>query len=184
MKTIRLMLIAIALLPVGTEAAATNRSPREIDPLVARFDLNENGKIDVEERRDYVREVARQRRAEVKELARQRPKLNYQERLFYRLPRLTPELIAKYDTDGNGKIDLAEQAQIMHDAAKEARTQFRRFDLNGDGFLDQDELKAMEEVQARERRQKALEARETQAAAALDATPTQPAAPPQTSTSD
>jgi hypothetical protein len=48
------------------------------------------------------------------------------------LPRLTPELIAKYDTDGDGKIDIPEQAQIMHEAAKEARTQFRRFDLNAD----------------------------------------------------
>jgi Ca2+-binding EF-hand superfamily protein len=161
--------------------ASADVPPREIDPLVATFDRNGNGKIDVEERKDYVRELVRQRRAEVKELARQRPKLNHQERLFYRLPRLSPELVEKYDTNGNGKVDLPEQAQIMHDAAKEARTQFRRFDLNADGILDKEELKAVEEVQAGERRQKALEAQATQASAAAATAPAESAAPPQTS---
>ena len=71
------------------EAGPTN-SPAVDDPLVAKCDLNHNGKIDAEEHREYVRALSRQRQQEARTLAEQRPQLSPDERRFYHPPRPTP----------------------------------------------------------------------------------------------
>src|SRR3990172_7520794 len=112
MKTILIAFAAVGLLCTRSKASAgtvaTNAPPVGAGPLVARHDLNGNGKIDVDERQGYMRDMARLRREEAQTLAAQRPVLSPQERLFYRPPRLTPELVSRYDTNQNGKLDLPE----------------------------------------------------------------------------
>jgi EF hand domain-containing protein len=124
----------------GDESANSGGS----DELFKKHDANGNGKIDASEHRGYARERAELRRAEARELAAQRPKLNRQERLFYQPPRVTPEVLAQYDLNHNGKLDLAEKIQLQHDAGEKAKEAFRRYDKNGDGKLDQAELQAID----------------------------------------
>jgi Ca2+-binding EF-hand superfamily protein len=159
-----LMTLAGSLIVANCCSGTTNASPRQVDPLVVKYDANNNGKIDINERKGYVRELASRRRAEVKAVAAQRPKLNYQERLFYRLPRLTPELIQRYDTNHNGRIDIPEQAQLQRDSGEAAKQEFRRFDRNADGKLDKQELKAAEQAQQTQREVRLDRAREARRA--------------------
>jgi Ca2+-binding EF-hand superfamily protein len=156
MKAIRLVLILYTTSwSVAVDAGPTNSSPTD-DPLVAKYDLNHNGKIDAEEHREYVRALSRQRQQEARTLAEQRPQLSPDERRFYHPPRLTPELLPQYDTNKNGKLDLQERINIQNDGSESARKEFRRYDVNANGKLDPDELKAARqaEQQQRERRLK------------------------------
>lgn len=135
-------------------ADLTNTLSKQIDPLVAKHDLNGNGKIDVNERKPYLHELSRQRREEAKAFAAQQPVLTPQERIFYRPPRLTPELIQQYDTNHNGKLDFDERLNMAHAAAEAAKAEFRRFDVNQDGKLDQEEMKAVHQAQQAEREER------------------------------
>jgi Ca2+-binding EF-hand superfamily protein len=131
-----------------------------MDPLVAKYDLNHNGKIDVSERKPYVRELSRQRREEAKAFAAQQPVLTPQERQFFHPPQLTPELIQKSDTNHDGKLETTERLKIMQDAAEAARQEFRRYDVNQDGKLDKEEMKAVHQAQQAEREQRVSRARQ------------------------
>jgi len=151
MKTIRTILLTCgSLIQVGL-AGQTNVLAKDPDPLIAKFDLNGNGKIDVNERKPYVQELSRQRREEAKAFAAQQPVLSPQERLFYHPPQLTPELIQRYDANHDGKLDSVERLKIAQDAANDAKAEFRRYDLNHDGQLNREEMKAVHQAKQVER---------------------------------
>jgi Ca2+-binding EF-hand superfamily protein len=147
-------LLCATFLSVVAIADPTN-SPSADDPLLAKYDLNHNGKIDAEEHREYVRALSRQRQQEAKTLAEQKPQLSPDERRFYHLPRLTPELLPQYDTNHNSKLDLQERINLQNDAAEAARKEFRRHDVNANGKLDPDELKAARQAEQQERERRA-----------------------------
>lgn len=140
-------------LQICTIASITNVQPSESHALVAKHDLNGNGKIDVNERKAYLQELSYQHREEAKAFAAQQPVLSQQERLFYHPPKLTPELIQKYDANHDGKLDSTERLKISQDAADAAKAEFRRFDTNQDGTLDKEEMKAIQAKQAERERQ-------------------------------
>lgn len=146
MKTIQLTLILCGVLSSVSANADSTNSPPAVDPLVEKYDVNHNGKIDASEHREYVRALSRQRQAEARTLAAQRPELTPDERRFFHPPQFTPELLKQYDANQNGKLDLKERLQIQKDAAEAAKQEFRRYDVNGDGKLDQEELKAVEQA--------------------------------------
>jgi hypothetical protein len=112
-------------------------------PLVEKHDTNGNGKIDAEEHRVFARERAKRHIADVKDLAKHRPKLGRQERMFYQLPSVTPDLVRRYDVNGNGKLDLNEKIKVQADAGEKAKAEFRSHDKNGDGKLSAAELKGV-----------------------------------------
>ncbi len=58
------------------------------------------------------------------------------------------ELLQKYDTNHDGKLDANERKVMIDDRATEA---FKQMDANGDGVVTLDELKAFKEKQAIER---------------------------------
>lgn len=137
-----------------TQNAASGQAvetTKELEPLIAKYDINKNGKIDVNERKPYVHEMSRQRREEAKTFAAQQPALSPQERMFFHPPQITPELIQKYDINHNGKLDLDERLKMSQDAADAAKAEFRRFDTNQDGKLDKEEMKAAEQARRAER---------------------------------
>jgi Ca2+-binding EF-hand superfamily protein len=152
-------LLCATFLSVVAIADPTN-SPSADDPLLAKYDLNHNGKIDAEEHREYVRALSRQRQQEAKTLAEQKPQLSPDERRFYHLPRLTPELLPQYDTNHNGKLDVQERLNIQNDAAEAARKEFRRHDVNANGKLDPDELKAARQAEQQERERRSKNSKE------------------------
>lgn len=168
MKLIEMILLTGGFLSQNAFADQTNALLKEPDPLIAKFDLNGNGKIDVNERKPYVQELSRQRREEVKTFAAQQPVLSPQERIFYHPPRLTPELIQKYDGNHDGKLDSAERLKISQDASEAAKAEFRRFDNNQDGKLDKEEMKLVQQAKEAER----LPLRAPQAATNSVAAPT------------
>ena len=136
--------IKISLLMLLTTASAFAEEGKvvkvtQIDPLVVKYDSNGNGKIDISERKGYVRERALMRYQERKIIATNRPKLTRQEREFYRKKKWDKETFKKYDVNKNGRLDVEERIQAMHNAAAEARTQFRKYDKNQDGKLDKAE---------------------------------------------
>jgi Ca2+-binding EF-hand superfamily protein len=151
MKAIQSTLILCATLFSPSAYSNPTNSPPADDPLLAKYDLNHNGKIDAEEHREYVRALSRQRQQEAKSLAEQKPQLSPDERRFYHLPRLTPELLPQYDTNHNGKLDVQERLNIQNDATEAARKEFRRYDANGNGKLDPDELKAVRQTEQQQR---------------------------------
>jgi EF hand len=169
MKLILIFLFASNLVGQDVVANSTNAAQmKQTDLLVAKYDLNGNGKIDVNERKPYVQELARQRLEESKAFAAQQPMLNPQERIFYHPPRLTPELIQKYDDNHDGKLDSAERLKISQDASDAAKAEFRRFDSNQDGKLDKEEMKLVRQAKEAER----LPLRASQAATNSVAAPT------------
>lgn len=127
----------------------------------AKYDLNQNGKIDVNERKPYVQALARQRREEAKAFAAQQPVLTPQERMFYRPPHLTPELLKEYDTNHSGKLDFDERLKVAQDAAESAKVELRRFDANKDGKLDKEEVKAVHQAQQAEREARLTRSRQS-----------------------
>ena len=151
MKKILIILISASTFLAGADVAVTNLSVKPDDALVSKYDLNRNGKIDVNERKPYVHELSRQRRDEAKTFAAQQPVLSPQERQFYHPPQITPDLIQKYDINHNGKLDPDERLKMSQDAADAAKADFRRFDTNQDGKLDKDEMKAAEQARRAER---------------------------------
>jgi len=61
------------------------------------------------------------------------------------------EMFAKLDTDGDGKISLAEAEKAPKGKLKE---NFAAIDTNKDSYLDKDELKAYREQKRKERQGK------------------------------
>lgn len=126
-----------------TKSAAVSTFEKERAELLARFDLNGNGKIDVSERKPYVREVARRAHAEEKRLAAMRPKLSNDERLFMKPANWSPAKTAQYDANKDGKLDRDELMKERQDAAEAARAEFKKADTNGNGRLDPAERQAV-----------------------------------------
>ena len=58
------------------------------------------------------------------------------------------EMLEKYDTNHDGKLDAAERKVMLDDRAA---AEFKKMDTNGDGIVTLDELKAFKEKQAAER---------------------------------
>jgi hypothetical protein len=54
------------------------------------------------------------------------------------------EMLAKYDTNKDGKLDAAERKVMIDDRAA---TMFKKIDANGDGQITPDEFKAFKESQ-------------------------------------
>jgi Ca2+-binding EF-hand superfamily protein len=132
----------------------------QLSLILCVADLNHNGNIDAEEHREYVRALSRQRQQEARTLTEQKPQLSTDERRFYHPPRPTPDLLPKYDTNHNGKLDLQERLNIQNDAAESARKEFRRYDVNGNGKLDPDELKAARQAEQQERERRLKNSKE------------------------
>ena len=59
-------------------------------------------------------------------------------------PPLPPELLAKYDTNGDGKLDATERAAMQADMEAQRKALIAKYDTNGDGVLDATERAAME----------------------------------------
>lgn len=59
-------------------------------------------------------------------------------------PPLPPELLAKYDTNGDGKLDATELAAMQADMEAQRKALIAKYDANGDGVLDAAERAAME----------------------------------------
>lgn len=113
-----------------------------VGPLMQKYDTNGNGKIDVEERKGYVRERAKLVREDAKREAALRPAVSPEVRLFLEPPSWTPEKVAWYDANKDGKLDLAERRQERLDAVKAAEAKFKQSDTNRDGRLDAAERQA------------------------------------------
>jgi hypothetical protein len=70
-------------------------------------------------------------------------------------------LLPQYDTNKNGQLDLPERINIQNDAADVARKEFRRYDVNANGKLDPDELKAARQAEQQERQRRLQKSKET-----------------------
>jgi Ca2+-binding EF-hand superfamily protein len=111
--------------------------------LVARFDANGNGRIDVEERKGYVRELARERRNAANAQAAKRAaqgglKL---EDLKPRGP--TRAQIIAHDANRDSRLDPDERARLDAALREELAQRFKRADANGDGVLNREETQAL-----------------------------------------
>ena len=62
-----------------------------------------------------------------------------------------PELLQKYDTNKNGKLDDTERAAMRADREKLRAEKLAQFDKNKDGTLDDTERKAMRDSMLAER---------------------------------
>lgn len=98
-------------------AAGPNDADREARraQMVARFDANQDGKLD-----DAEREAARAARKEFREVKR-------------------AEMMARFDTNKDGKLDDAERQAAR---AERQVARFKQLDTNGDNVLSIDEFKA------------------------------------------
>ncbi len=59
-------------------------------------------------------------------------------------PPLPPEVLAKYDTSGDGTLDATELAAMKADLEAQRKALIAKYDANGDGVLDATERAAME----------------------------------------
>jgi hypothetical protein len=69
---------------------------------------------------------------------------------------VTPEILAKYDKDGDGKLSEEERKPLQEERRAEAEKRraenLKKYDKDGDGKLSQEETKAMREEQAAKRK--------------------------------
>lgn len=114
--------------------------------MVHRFDANGNGRIDVEERRGYVREVARERREAAGRLAAQRAAQGGLRLEDLKLPGPTRAQFLQHDANGNGRLDPDEKAGFEAARREELARRFRRADRDGNGALDRGELKGLRQA--------------------------------------
>ena len=110
----------------GLLAAEPKPTPPAPDPLVIQYDLNGNGKIDVSERKPYVRERARRRQEDAKRLAAVFKNVPPAVLRQVKAPDWTKAKIARYDLNQNGKIDVDEAIQERKDAIKAAEAKSRQ----------------------------------------------------------
>ncbi len=116
---------------VAPAASLEEQKARQLE----KYDLNRNGKIDVEERPGYVKERVNLLRALQREKAEQRRRLGSSatpEPKRYRLDE-DPALLAGYDKNGNGRLDPDEWRAAPRERIKaviEARKQVNK-DKNG-----------------------------------------------------
>lgn len=59
-------------------------------------------------------------------------------------PPLPPEVLAKYDTNGDGKLDDTEKAAMKADLEAKRKALIAKYDVDGNGVLDATERAAME----------------------------------------
>ncbi len=141
MKTTAIYAVMVAHY-AGAFASDVQTSSAPPAPLVAKYDANGNGKIDVEDRKGYIRERAKRLREEAQREAAKRPVVPLGVRLFLEPPNWTPEKVARYDASKDGRLDLEERRQERLDAVKTAEAKFKQADTNGDGRLDAAECRA------------------------------------------
>jgi Ca2+-binding EF-hand superfamily protein len=112
--------------------------------LVEKYDANRNGKIDVEERRDYVRELARIRKQIEKETVAefQQQRIKGQGSLLQ--TRRGREILGSFDKNKDGRLDSSELDSVRDEIWKALRTTRKQLDPNGDGIVDAGELQAAE----------------------------------------
>lgn len=111
--------------------------------LIARSDANGNGRIDVEERKGYVRELARERHEAADRQAAKRAAQGGLKLEDLRRPAPTREQFRQHDANANGRLEPEEQARLEAAQREELASRFREADRNKDGVLDRDEFKPL-----------------------------------------
>ncbi len=120
MKTLMIVSLVMACCATGLSAAEPKAGLPAPDPLVVQYDLNGNGKIDVSERKPYVRERARRQQEDAKRLAAVFKNVPPAVLRQVKAPDWTKAKVARYDLNQNGKIDVDEAIQERKDAIKVA----------------------------------------------------------------
>jgi len=120
---IKLWLAGIALVTCITTASAFGQAVDQTEAtkaLIAKHDLNGNGKIDASEHKEYARERARLVKAKALEAAKNRPAAKPGERVVIPPARWTSELFKKYDANKNGRLDSEEREKEYQDRRQAA----------------------------------------------------------------
>lgn len=111
---------------VGSPVSPSAEQRAEAAALLKKHDLNENGKIDADERKAFNRERALKHLERTKaELARvkQNPRPAREQRPLYWWER---ELLPRYDQNKDGHLDEAERAAMPKDVLKAAQEERRQ----------------------------------------------------------
>lgn len=134
----------IALLLAGSLALAAE-PPAATDPprlQAARYDLDQNGSLDQAERRAYRQARFEWRRELARSRAANRPALTPEMKELVEPQVWTEEKRARYDVNGNGRIEPPESGRERIAAMQAAQARFRELDVNRDGHLDAQERQA------------------------------------------
>lgn len=101
----------------------------------SKWDLNEDGVIDLQEYRTYVKALIAQRLREESGRVRSASASTEPRQSNRRQPANVPRWFKQYDLDGDGQVSLYEWQEKNGSVAA-----FRKLDLNGDGFITLREL--------------------------------------------
>jgi len=126
MKALMIASMVMRCCAAGLLAAEVKATPPAPDALVIQYDPNGNGKIDVSERKPYVRERARRQREEAKRLAAVFKNVPPNVLRQVEPPGWTKAKLARYDLNQNGKIDVDEAILERQDALKAAEAKARQ----------------------------------------------------------
>jgi hypothetical protein len=122
---------------VGAERTGTDEDFR---PKQAAYDADQDGTLDRAERRAYRLALLQFERERQRCRALNLPYLTPEMKRLVRPQAWTPELKAKYDRNGNGRIEPHESGWERIDAMHAAKAAFRGADRNSDGELSAQEL--------------------------------------------
>lgn len=123
----------------------TPRQPQIAEVLhLARYDLNGNGRIDIEERtKEFVREQSRLRLESAKEHAAQRGHQGGLKLDDLKLSSPNRAQFIAHDANGNGQLEPEERIRLEATLREELVRRFHLADVNGDGVLDRNEARSM-----------------------------------------
>jgi hypothetical protein len=112
--------------------------------LLVRFDINGNGRIDVEERtKEFVRTQTRLRLEAAKAHAVQRGRQGGLKLDDLKVSSPTRAQFMAHDANGNGRLEVEERTRLETALREGLVRRFRLADVNGDGVLDRNEARAM-----------------------------------------
>jgi len=120
------LLVAVAVSPAAGEPGELFQKRYQV--LVAKFDRNQDGRLDAAEREAI--------RADKREEARRSAGRG----AMFQMP---PEIVEMYDRDRDGQLNDAESAAANEGIRIRWAEAQKEFDANGDGILDDDEREKM-----------------------------------------